>query len=114
MPPLQYHQQQDEVGVLPFTTVGMIATQPTKGVPGVAKHLGIDKELSLCSLWPRPERLSRMLPIEPARHVFIAVSSEISADVQHAVFHSVQRTSSDAHFCARLSMFSSALFCVLC
>ena len=48
-------------------TLGMVATQRTEGFFGVAKRSGVDKKLSLCALWDRLQRLSKMIAIETAR-----------------------------------------------
>ncbi|CAN0326134.1 unnamed protein product [Ectocarpus sp. 6 AP-2014] len=45
-------------------TLGMVAIQRTEGLFGVAKRSGVDKKLSLCALWDRLQRLSKMIAIE--------------------------------------------------
>ncbi|CAB1096799.1 unnamed protein product [Ectocarpus sp. CCAP 1310/34] len=48
-------------------TLGMVATQRTEGLFGVAKRSGVEKKLSLCALWDRLQHLSKMIAIETAR-----------------------------------------------
>ncbi|CAM9643569.1 unnamed protein product, partial [Ectocarpus sp. 6 AP-2014] len=48
-------------------TLGMVATQRKEDLFGVAKRSSVDKKLSLCALWDRLQRLSKMIAIETAR-----------------------------------------------
>ena len=50
-------------------TLGMVATQGTETLFGVAKALGVTKTLSLCALWGCLQRLRKTLEIETARLV---------------------------------------------
>ena len=47
-------------------TLGMVSTQRTEGLFGVAKRSGVDK-LSLCGLWERLQHADKMLTVETAR-----------------------------------------------
>lgn len=48
-------------------TLGMVTTQRTEGMFGVAKVTVLEKNLSLCALWEKLQRLYKMLDIEAAR-----------------------------------------------
>ena len=48
-------------------TLGMVSTQRTEGLFGVAKRSGVDKKLSLCGLWERLQHVDKMLTVETAR-----------------------------------------------
>lgn len=48
-------------------TLGMVSTQRTEGLFGVAKRSGVDKKLSLCGLWDRLQHVNKMLAVETAR-----------------------------------------------
>lgn len=48
-------------------TLGMVSTQRTEGMFGVAKNKFLEKKLSLCALWENLQRLYEMLYIQAAR-----------------------------------------------
>lgn len=47
--------------------MGMVATQRTEGMFGVAKNPGIHKELSLCGLWDKLQLLYKKMDVEYCR-----------------------------------------------
>ena len=59
----------DEVGSCRPTvlTMGMVATQRTEGMFGVAKNSGIHKKLSLCGLWDKLQLLYKKMDVEYCR-----------------------------------------------
>ena len=48
-------------------TMGMVATQRTEGMFGVAKRSGVHKILSLCGLWDQLQLLYHKMDIEHSR-----------------------------------------------
>jgi len=48
-------------------TLGMVATQRTEGMFGVAKKSGIHKKLSLCALWDRLQHVYHTMDVEHGR-----------------------------------------------
>ena len=47
--------------------MGMVATQRTEGMFGVAKRSGVHKKLSLCGLWDQLQLLYHKMDIEHSR-----------------------------------------------
>lgn len=47
--------------------MGMVATQRTEGMFGVAKRSGVHKKLSLCGLWEKLQLLYQKMDIEHSR-----------------------------------------------
>ena len=47
--------------------MGMVATQRTEGMFGVAKNSGIHKKLSLCGLWDKLQLLYQKMDVEYCR-----------------------------------------------
>eukprot|EP00752_Nemacystus_decipiens_P014874 g13243.t1 len=48
-------------------TMGMVATQRTEGMFGMAKNSGIHKKLSLCGLWDKLQLLYKKMDVEYCR-----------------------------------------------
>ncbi|CAB1105077.1 unnamed protein product [Ectocarpus sp. CCAP 1310/34] len=64
-------------------TLGMVATQRTEGMFGVAKKSGIHKNLSLCALWDRLQHVYQTMDIEHGRVASPAVKLELAFPTKH-------------------------------
>eukprot|EP00903_Cladosiphon_okamuranus_P017077 g15736.t1 len=64
-------------------TMGMVATQRTEGMFGVAKRSGVHKKLSLCGLWEKLQLLYQKMDIEYSRVATRGVGAELPFQAKH-------------------------------
>ncbi|CAB1118493.1 unnamed protein product [Ectocarpus sp. CCAP 1310/34] len=64
-------------------TMGMVATQRTEGMFGVAKRSGVHKKLSLCGLWEKLQLLYQKMDVEYSRVATRGVGAELPFQTKH-------------------------------
>eukprot|EP00903_Cladosiphon_okamuranus_P021090 g19373.t1 len=97
----------DEVGFLlsaDVLTMGMVATQRTEGMFGVAKNSGIHKKLSLCGLWGKLQLLYKKMDVEYCRIATRGVGAELPFQTKHlqGIFATIQeelKRVGASHYC---------------
>ncbi|CAN0422594.1 unnamed protein product, partial [Ectocarpus sp. 13 AM-2016] len=63
--------------------MGMVATQRTEGMFGVAKRSGVHKKLYLCGLWEKLQLLYQKMDVEYSRVATRGVGAELPFQTKH-------------------------------